>query len=82
MCALFNNSVLTGVAGGLTQGAQMATMLQYIVGVWFSTVVTIVYVKSFIPEWKIQNIFLSPNWTKAKGSDKFLVTVLCFAYLE
>lgn len=37
MCALFNNSVLTGVAGGLTQGVQMATMLQYIVGVRFST---------------------------------------------
>lgn len=33
MCALFNNSVLTGVAGGLTQGVQMATMLQYIAGV-------------------------------------------------
>lgn len=33
MCALFNDGVLTRVGGGLTQGAQLATMLQYIIGV-------------------------------------------------
>lgn len=80
MCALFNNSVLTGVAGGLTQGVQMATMLQYIVGVWFSTCVTNVYLKSFIPERRIYNIFLSPNRIKAKVSDTIKETlsyVLC-----
>lgn len=47
------------------QGAQMATMLQYIVGVSFSMVVSmchtvsIVYLKSFIPERVIGHLKIS-----------------------
>lgn len=51
---------------GVQPGAQMATMLQYIVGVPFSMCVSqypVVYLKSFIPESGICRLFLKKCFT-------------------